>query len=434
MKNAPLLIQVLVINAIVFLVMGVFGYYLVIPAIERPYLDEAYTQVTFQLNELATNSEFHPDRRFIYLRLTTETEVVQYVNNFPNTDFTLALVDVLPTLTPTSSAQTASLEIEATDLTTTATLLYAYQSDDTYLYLVATQGDLNPILNDPVLLNRILTTAMIAFFMPVVAVLIWSIFISTSIRSVNYRLKSGKRSKRPLLLAKEIETLYQGIVNYEQAIRDNEAQKQVLFQSISHELKTPIAAIQSYAEAIEDGLLSEEQIKSSSKVIQDKTRTLLDMVNQIMQLNRVTYMEQHFTPELQASLVNLSDVLFELMNRYQKDYPNVHFDAHLEPILFRGDKVTWKTVLGNIFDNNIRHGATLIKLSISEDYIAIDNNGELIPEDMLKQLFKPFSKGEKGSFGLGLTIIQKGLLPFRYGIRIDNVEGGVRYTIESKAE
>lgn len=434
MKKAPLLIQVLLINAFVFLLMGVFGYYLVIPTIEKPYVEEVYTQIEFQLNELKTSTEFHPDRRYIYLRYTNATEILQYVNNFPNSEYTVALAEIIPELVATTTIQSDSLVHINTLTETETTLLYAYVQDDTYLYLVATPGDLNPILNDPELWNRIIATALIAFFMPVVAVLIWSLFISTSIQSVNRRLQMGRRHKKPLLLAREIDTLYTGIVNYEQKISDNEAQKQVLFQSISHELKTPIAAIQSHAEAIEDGVLSPEQVKVSSKVIQDKTRTLLDMVNQIMQLNRVTYLEQHLTPEIQASLVNLSDVLFELMNRYQKDYPNVQFDAHLEPILFRGDKVTWKTVLGNIFDNNIRHGATNIKLTIQEDMIAIDNNGELIPEDLLKQLFKPFSKGEKGSFGLGLTIIQKALLPFRYGIRIDNIEQGVRYTIEARAD
>lgn len=431
MSKTPLLVQVILINSLVFFLMGIFGYYLVIPAIERPYVDEAYNQVEFQLSELMTSTEFHPDRRFIYMRYTVSTDTVEFINNFPNVSLTMALSELLPELTSTTSMTESSLEITSSVDETTETLLYSYQTAGDFVYLVATQGTLNPLLNDTLLMQRIIGLAIIAFFLPVLAVMIWSLFISASLRSVNHRLHHPDRHQRPMLLAKEIDAVYQALIDYEKEISETEKDKQVLFQSISHELKTPIAAIQSYAEAIEDGLLSSEQVIDSSKIIQEKTKVLLEMVNQIMQLNRVSYLQNHRTPEQEASLINISDVLFQVMNRYQQLHPDVAFDAHLEPMLFRGEASTWKTVLGNIFDNNIRHGATKIKLTIEDDFLQIDNDGELIPEELLKQLFTPFMKGEKGSFGLGLTIIQKALLPYKYDIRIDNIDHGVRYTISS---
>lgn len=431
MRKTPLLVQVILINSIVFLVMGIFGYFLVIPAIERPYVDEAYEQVEFQLEEFMTSTEFHPDRRFIYLRYTVSTDTVEYINNFPNATFTMALSELIPDLAISSNVVESSLDITTAIDETSFTLLYSYQAEGDFVYLVATQGTLNPLLNDSTLITRIIGLAILAFFLPVLAVMIWSLFISASLRSVNHRLHHPERHQRPLLLAQEIDAVYQALVDYEKEIAQTEKDKQVLFQSISHELKTPIAAIQSYAEAIEDGLLSPTQIVDSSKIIQEKTKVLLEMVNQIMQLNRVSYLQNHRTAEQEASLINISDVLFQVMNRYQQVHPHLVFEAQLEPMLFRGEASTWKTVLGNIFDNNIRHGATQITIKLEDDFMQIDNNGELIPEELLSQLFTPFMKGEKGSFGLGLTIIQKALLPYKYDIRIDNTPQGVRYTISS---
>lgn len=432
MRQASLFLQIMIINSIVFLLMGIFGYYLVIPAIERPYVDEAYAEVQFQLTEFKDNSEFHADRRFLYMRYTLATQQIEYINNFPDSTFVYAFVQIIPTLPEVQTLAKSSHEIENPALETSITLIYSYLSDEDYLYLVATRGDLNPILNDPLLIQRIGGLAILAFFLPVVAAMIWSLFISSSIRSVSQRLEHPNKRQKPLILAREINAVYQALVDYETEIEETAKEKQVLFQSISHELKTPIAAIQSYAEAIEDGLLKPEQIVDSSKVIQEKTKTLLEMVNQIMQLNRVSYLQQHRTPEQEAALINISDVLFNLMNRYQQEHPNLHFDAHLEPMLFRGESSTWKTVLSNIFDNNIRHGATLIRLTIEDDFMQIDNNGEKIPEELVRQLFTPFMKGEKGSFGLGLTIIQKALLPYKYKINIENISDGVRYTIDGR--
>lgn len=71
-------------------------------------------------------------------------------------------------------------------------------------------------------------------------------------------------------------------------ILHNESTKQEMLQNISHDFKTPIAVIKSYAEAIEDGMAD----KSDAKIIQNQCTNLQHKVTTLLQYNRLEYLEK----------------------------------------------------------------------------------------------------------------------------------------------
>ena len=71
-------------------------------------------------------------------------------------------------------------------------------------------------------------------------------------------------------------------------IGHNEKTKQEMLQNLSHDFKTPIAVIKSYAEAQQDGMVDEE----SSKIIIAQAEILKKKVNRLLQYNSLEYLEK----------------------------------------------------------------------------------------------------------------------------------------------
>ncbi|MFW6298228.1 MAG: sensor histidine kinase, partial [Bacillota bacterium] len=313
----------------------------------------------------------------------------------------------------------------------TKRLYYVYEEEAGEVYFTGTIADIHPFFSNQIVTNQMIGLILVAFFVPVVAIILWSLSVSKSIHSLKRIYKSSSPSgKRPLILSREMAELEATLNDYQEEVRTHDQQKQKLFQNISHELRTPVTTIQSYAEAIEDGVIKEEDIVDTSKTIQDQTKILMNTLSQIMNLNKLVYQEQNPSKSQSNVTVNLGEIMFNIFSDYQKNHETLKIDANLDPIYYRGDADTWKTVLSNILDNNIRHGADNIKVKLLEHKIIIDNNGESIPEELLDKLFTPYTHGSKGSFGLGLTIIEKALHQYGYNVSVENISDGVRYTIE----
>ena len=184
-----------------------------------------------------------------------------------------------------------------------------------------------------------------------------------------------------------------------------------------------------YAEGIEDGLYKNNDINESADVIISQTNELLAKVSKIMQINRLSHIELANKNSLNNEKIILSDVLFDVLNRYADRAPYVKFNVELDKVVFRGTKDIWQNIFENIFDNNIRHKATEINISLSDNYLIIENNGELIEEEVLSNIFEPFTKGEGGSYGLGMSIIKRSLEVYKYKIKIYNTDKSVIYMI-----
>lgn len=427
MRRIPLVFQILIVSVFVLALMAILGNQLVLPALEAPYLDQQFEDLEYRNEDYKDEQVIRNDPSYIYLKRNQEGLISISSNT----------LEIEP---DAIASYLRELEVDDNDLhrgsfnlqsDNTKRFYYVYEEEGGEVYFTGTIAEIHPFFSNQIVTNQTIGLILIAFFVPVIAIILWSLSVSRSIHSLKRIYKSSSPSKkRPLILSKEMAELEATLHEYQEEMRTHDEQKQKLFQNISHELRTPVTTIQSYAEAIEDGVIKDEDIVDTSKTIQDQTKILMDTLSQIMNLNKLVYQEQHPSKTPSKTTVNLGEVMFNVFNDYQKNHGNLKIHANLDPIQYRGDNDTWKTVLSNILDNNIRHGADTITVQLLEKKIIIDNNGETIPEELIDKLFTPYTHGSKGSFGLGLTIIEKALNQYGYNVSVKNMENGVRYTIE----
>lgn len=204
-------------------------------------------------------------------------------------------------------------------------------------------------------------------------------------------------------------------------IQESEKQKQDMLQNMSHDFKTPIAVIKSYAEAQQDGMADEE----SSKIIIAQAENLKHKVNRLLQYNSLEYLKK----DREFEDVDMKEVVEEVVTGY-KFQTEVKMELDLtENIYFKGYRENYFTIVDNIVDNARRYAKTKIKIVLKKDRLRIYNDGEPIDEQFIKHSFKPYEKGSKGEFGLGMSIVQKTIDFFGMQLIVKNESIGVSFII-----
>ena len=223
--------------------------------------------------------------------------------------------------------------------------------------------------------------------------------------------------------ADEISDLGHSVMDMRHQVLDNDKIKREMLQNVSHDLKTPIAVIKSYAESIIDGV-SEPM---DAQIILNQADILRNKVNKLLQYNRLEYLSK----DKDFDDINMKNVVKEVVETYKHQSP-LKFDLDLEDVIFKGYRENYYTIVDNIVDNAKRYAKTTIKIILKNDELVIYNDGEHIDEQFLKAEFKPYEKGSKGQFGLGMSIVVKTLDFFNMKLRVKNENIGVSFIITKK--
>ena len=204
-------------------------------------------------------------------------------------------------------------------------------------------------------------------------------------------------------------------------IGQNEKTKQEMLQNLSHDFKTPIAVIKSYAEAQIDGMVDEE----SSKIIANQADLLKNKVNRLLQYNSWEYLSK----DKEFEAVNMKELINEVVQNYRYQ-TNLDFELDLDDeVYFQGYRENLYTVVDNSVDNAKRYAKTKIKIVLKKNRLRIYNDGDHIDEQFLNSIFKPYEKGSKGEFGLGMSIVKKTIDFFGLDLKVVNEEVGVSFII-----
>ncbi|MDO9629140.1 MAG: HAMP domain-containing sensor histidine kinase [Acholeplasmataceae bacterium] len=219
----------------------------------------------------------------------------------------------------------------------------------------------------------------------------------------------------------EITDLALTIEKMRQEIQHSEKSKQEMLQNISHDFKTPIAVIQSYAEAIADGVSD----VSEAEVIIKQADLLNQKVKQLLELNKLEYLRD----QNEFETIVIKDIIINIVNN-QKYRTTVDFKLEMDDSTYFGVKENFYTAFSNIIDNAIRYAKTEIVITLKNKKLTFYNDGERISDKFIEQLFKPYEKGRNGQFGLGMSIVQKTCAHFNLLLKVENVNQGVMFTIE----
>lgn len=224
----------------------------------------------------------------------------------------------------------------------------------------------------------------------------------------------------------------------EEKTRIDEMRKEFI-ANVSHELKTPIALIQGYAEGLQEGMAEEKESRDYyCEVIVDEAGKMNKMVKQLLTLSSLesgndrTVMERFDLVELIRGVISAARILLE------QNEIAVKFETDA-PCYVWADEFKIEEVVTNYLSNAIHHAAgekvIVIRLYQEKERIRVSvfNTGTPIPEEALPNLWSKFYKVDKartrayGGSGIGLSIVKAIMDGHGQKCGVNNWDNGVEF-------
>lgn len=218
----------------------------------------------------------------------------------------------------------------------------------------------------------------------------------------------------------------------------DEMRKEFL-SNVSHELKTPIALIQGYAEGLKEGINDDAESREFyCDVIMDESAKMNTMVKKLLTLNQLEFgnevvnMERFDVTALIKNYIASSDILLK-----QKGI-TVRMEDY-EPVYVWGDEFRVEEVFMNYFTNAInyalREKVIDVKILCKDKKVRVSvfNTGNPIPEESLEHLWEKFYKVDKartreyGGSGIGLSIVKAIMESMNQQYGVENYDNGVEF-------
>lgn len=211
--------------------------------------------------------------------------------------------------------------------------------------------------------------------------------------------------------------------------------------NVSHELKTPIALIQGYAEGLKEGITDDpESMDFYCSVIMDEAAKMNNMVKRLLTLNQIEFgedelvMERFDINELVKSVVNANE-----LRATQKNL-SITYDILDTPLYVWADEYKVEEVVTNYLSNAINHccNENIIKIKvghIDKDNVRVSvfNTGNNIPEADIEHIWEKFYKVDKartreyGGNGIGLSIVKAIVESMGKTCGVNNLSDGVEF-------
>ena len=200
---------------------------------------------------------------------------------------------------------------------------------------------------------------------------------------------------------RELHITAQRVIAMAGALRDREATVRAYTDHVTHELKTPVAAIRAGVELMADGgqLAADdaallEQIGAAGRQIEAQLAAL----RQVARARETRYLGQ--------------STLAALLPRLGEDWPGLRFAASGEAVAIPLAAEGLRLILGALARNAGEHGATEMRLTVSlsgdECRLSVSDNGSGISPGNAARIFEPFftTRRETGGTGMGLAILR----------------------------
>jgi two-component system sensor histidine kinase CssS len=285
------------------------------------------------------------------------------------------------------------------------------------------------------LLRGIANTCAIVVSIAFVLILLWALSIIAPLQQIRVyidKVRKGEEAQLHIDRGDEIGEMANEIVSLREKLKHQEDTKEEMIHNISHDLKTPIATIKSYAQSIKDGIYPYDTLEKSVDVIIDNADRLEKKVYSLLFLNRLDYMmDQARETDKTTDMAATIDTVVRSLKAIR---PQIELVRDLQPAVFRGDEESWRIVVENLLENALRYAEKQIVITLREGELSVWNDGPALSQERMERLFKPFEKGTKGKFGLGLSICYKVCQAYGYNIDAENLEKGVIFRITVKEE
>ena len=227
----------------------------------------------------------------------------------------------------------------------------------------------------------------------------------------------------------------------EEKSKIDEMRKQFI-SDVSHELKTPIALIQGYAEGLIENVNSDEESrKFYAEVILDETNKMDKLVKQLLELMKLEYGKREFDNEK----FNINELINEVLRKcsvmLNEKNIKVYFE-NKEPIYVYADEFYMDQIITNYLTNAIKHAEevekeTKIEIKVekvsNKIRVSVFNTGENIPEEDLQRIWGRFYKldssrnRQDGGSGIGLALVKAIMNNYQNEYGVKNKKNGVEF-------
>lgn len=210
-------------------------------------------------------------------------------------------------------------------------------------------------------------------------------------------------------------------------VHEKVEQIEQFIQDISHELNTPVTALQmSSKRAMQKGVYDEKILTN----ISISTKQLYNIYRSL------TYLTFHM-PNQEATLINLKPVLESCIEYYKElsHAKNIIIKANMEDAALKITDTKAELLFSNLISNAIKYSMpnTTINITLKDGYFSIEDEGIGIPKEKLQEIFKLYKRSSNiaGGFGVGLNIVKQ--ICDKVGIELDVTsvpEKGTCFTLQ----
>ncbi len=283
--------------------------------------------------------------------------------------------------------------------------------------------------------------------------------ISSEMKNLNFEAKyksSGdSRTELDILgenineMSETLETTIQELKTANNELKQDIAHKEEIdemrrefLSNVSHELKTPIALIQGYAEGLTEGITDDpESMNFYCEVIMDEASKMDVLVKKLLTLNQLEFgndvvkMERFDIVSTIKNYVKSAEILTKQKNA------TVNMGEY-DPIYVWADEFKIEEVIMNYYSNALNHlsGDNIIEIKLEKHddkvRVSVFNTGEPIPEDSIDHIWEKFYKVDKartrayGGSGVGFSIVKAIMESMHQEYGVNNYDNGVEFYFE----
>jgi len=431
MRKKNLTLQIASIFVIAFIATYTLLAWSIVSQLDDVFESNVFDQLESQGKELVTideNKSINLNSEFAYILYSSNSNVYRTSNNindFVNKKYSELLINK-------ASSQINSIS-RFKNLINNQEIYYVILNYENFLgvydndvFIILTDNSLKKDMVKETAI-QILLACLFAYLLGYLVIYLWTNKLVRDTKKIAKSLhnigENHYKTKLQTSRKDEIGDLVKSIEKMREKIIDSEKHKQEIIQGVSHDLKTPIAIIQSYAEALEDDIYSKEEV---SQITLKQCNRLNDKVRKLLTLTRIGYLDMNYKNFGETDM----DQLVNDITTLYKGKSSVDIINNIEPVKFIGDEDSWRIVLENLMDNAIRYAKSKIIITISNNQLSVYNDGISIPKEKIDNIFNAYEKGNGGNYGLGLSIVKRTLNLFGYNINVANVDDGVKFTIQ----
>ncbi|WP_282936081.1 HAMP domain-containing sensor histidine kinase [Paenibacillus sp. RC67] len=217
--------------------------------------------------------------------------------------------------------------------------------------------------------------------------------------------------------------------------------KEEWITNISHDIKTPLASIQGFAEMIKnpDYHFTVDEIREYADIIEKKSLYIKEVIEDLSLTTRLKHKELTINKKMTNMVLFLRNIVIDIVNDPKYAKRHIEFHANQENIPTEVDEILIQRAINNLIYNALIHNDANVNITVSIEksdrtHIMIQDNGKGIRKEELDKIFDRYYRGthtgdaHKGS-GLGMAIA-KDIIQVHDGEILIHSEVGLGTTVD----